>query len=145
MWEWAGHIYHFSPGSNHASTHMSLYTFDMSLNKYGCYIANMNHWAIILYRHIDPTFVYISIKMQPTSLHTAYIIAKYVPKTKMPVKCHICQLVLVQISDNCVSIYTSYDATKSVTRSTAIHTVHIIGICSWKNMPTTSHMYTPSH
>ena len=67
---------------------------------------------------------------KPNCNNTAYIIAKYVPETNSTLKCHICQLVHVQISDIYVIIYTSYEfsATKSVTRSTTIHTFYIIGI-----------------
>ena len=52
-----------------------------------------------LNRNTDPTFLYIS-------QDTSDIIPKYVPETNMPLKCYICQLLQVQISDNYVSIYT---------------------------------------
>ena len=43
---------------------MSPYPFDMSLNKYGFSIANMTHTAMIINKHVDPTFL-ISTNMQP--------------------------------------------------------------------------------
>ena len=58
--------------------------------------------------HIDPTLLYIQVQTQQSPTGTPNIIAKYVPETNMTLKCHICQLVHVQIWDNYVSIYTSY-------------------------------------
>ena len=46
----------------------------------------MSHTAIILYRHIDPTFLHIPITIQPPAAATSYIIMKYVPETYMPLK-----------------------------------------------------------
>ena len=83
---------------------MSLLTW----HKYGCYIANMSHTTIMLNSHIDPTYLPMSTKIQPTTAATSYINAKYVPEANMPLKCHICQLLHEQILNNCVSISTSY-------------------------------------
>ena len=46
---------------------------------------------------------------------------------------------------SCDAVGTSYSLTaiNSVTRSTAIHTFHNIGICLWINMPVTSPKYIP--
>ena len=48
----------------------------------------------------------------------------------MPLKFHTCQLLHVQVSDNYVSIYASYElnASNNVTNNTAIHIFHIIDI-----------------
>ena len=56
----------------------------MSLNKCGCDIANVGHTAIMLNGHIDPIFLQVSTKRQPTATVTSHIIAKYVPKLNMP-------------------------------------------------------------
>ena len=62
--------------------------------------------------------------------------------TNMFLKCHIWKLVHVQMAGNHVSIYTSCEVTViiSVTRSTSTHTFHIIGRCSWKNVPAIFHI-----
>ena len=51
--------------------------------------------------------------------------------------------ILVDPNNNYVSIYASYELSviTNVTRSTGIHTSHIIGIFLWTNMPATLHMY----
>ena len=51
----------------------------------------------------------------------------------------------MQLSDSYVNLCTSYElnAIYNVTRNTAVNTVHIIGIYSWKNMPARLHMYVP--
>ena len=60
---------------------------------------------------------------------------------------HICQILHVMISKNCVSIYTSYElnAMNNVTRSTGIHVFHITALCPWTNMPPTLYKYIPLH
>ena len=65
----------------------------------------------------------------------------------MPHVSHLCQLINVQIWDNYVSIYASYEPNtiNNVTRNTDIHTFHIIGICPWTNLPVTLHIYVPHH
>ena len=47
------------------------------------------HTATMLHRHTDPTFLYISTIIQPTATDALHIFAKYVPETKMPLKCHM--------------------------------------------------------
>ena len=51
--------------------------------------------------------------------------------------CHIYRLGHVHIWHNYASIHTSYELAtiNNVTRNTAIHTLHIVGICPWTNMP----------
>ena len=53
----------------------------------------------------------------------------------------------MQIWDNYVSIYASHElnAINNVTRSTIIHTLHIIGICPWINRHVTLYIYVPLH
>ena len=60
----------------------------------------------MLHRHMDPTFLHVSTKIQLTATVTLQIITKYVPEPNMPLKCHICRIVHVQISENYVSPYT---------------------------------------
>ena len=62
------------------------------------------------------------------------VIAMYVPNSNMLLiyhMSHMCQLLHVDICDNYVSIYLSYEpnATTKVIRNTDIHTFHIIAIC----------------
>ena len=85
--------------------------------------------------------------MQLAATATSHIIAKYVPKTNMPFKCHICKLVHVQIGDYNVSIYAPYDLTaiNNVIRSTGIHTFLIVGMCPRKNMPAILHIQVLLH
>ena len=76
-----------------------------------------------------------------------YTITIFVPTNQMPYGFHICLLFDVQIPDNYVSIYTSYQLTKinNATRNAAEHTFHITSICPYTNMPARSHMYAPLH
>ena len=66
------------------------------------------------------------------------------PTTNIPLKCHIWKF-HVQIWCNYFSIYATFELTaiNNVTRNTGIHTLQIIGICPWTNMPTILHMYIP--
>ena len=41
-------------------SHITVHIFDMPVNKYGLHMANMNHIAIMLNGHIDPTFMHMS-------------------------------------------------------------------------------------
>ena len=43
-------------------SHVNIHMFGMSLNKYGCHIANMRHTAIMLCDHTDPTFCIQTLK-----------------------------------------------------------------------------------
>ena len=47
------------------------------MNKYNFQIANMTHTAIMLYGHIDPTFLNVCTKTKPTTIFTSHIIALY--------------------------------------------------------------------
>ena len=62
----------------------------------------------------------------------------------MSLKCHIWQLVHVQIWDDCVILYALYElsASNNVTRSICIHTFHIIGMCPNKYACHTVHTHT---
>ena len=68
----------------------------MSQKEYSNLIAHMSHTAIMLYGHIDPTVLLTYAKTQPTVIATLNVIAMYVPKTNMPIKCQICKSVHVQ-------------------------------------------------
>ena len=61
------------------STPMSLYTYLMSLNKYGCHIANMTHTAITVLGHMDPKFLHMYAKPHPTTISTSDVTAMYRP------------------------------------------------------------------
>ena len=66
-------------------THHCTYILLISMNIFGCHIANISHAAIMLNGHIDPTLLQISTKMQSTVAGTfSHIIAKYVLETNMP-------------------------------------------------------------
>ena len=87
------------------------------------------HYCYSLY--IDPTLLHIEVQKITNCNFNYHAIAIFVATTNMPLKCHICQLVHVQMPDNYISIYTSYEPTaiNNVARDTGIHTFHIIGIC----------------
>ena len=70
---------------------------------------------------------------------------KYAPQ--MSYLYHIYKLVCMQISDNYISKYASYELTTidNMIRNTSIHTFHIIGIYPWTNIPTRLHIYFPVH
>ena len=75
--------------------------------------------------HIDPTFLHTS----PNATATSNIIAKCVPDTNMSYKCHIYTTYAIYLCTwAIVSICTLYQlkAINKVTRSTAIHIVHIM-------------------
>ena len=74
---------------HHISTPVSLYTFDMSRNKYDC--------LIMLGGYINPAFVYTSANTQLAEISTSHVIAMYIPTTNIPLKCHICQLLHMNI------------------------------------------------
>ena len=123
----------------------------MWLSKNGCHIANMSHTAIMLTGHIDQTSLHECARTQPTEISTWHVIAMYVPETSMPLKCHILfhtfKLVHVQIWDNYVSIFASYELTSinNVTRSIGTCIFKIIVIHLWTNMPPTLQIYIPLH
>ena len=58
--------------------------FEISLNKYGCQIANMNHTAIMLHEHTDSEFLHMCAKRQETPKSASHIIAMYVPAANIP-------------------------------------------------------------
>ena len=72
--------------------------------------------------HMDITLLHMQVQKEQSATATPYIIAKYVPGWITPLKCHMFKLVHVQIWDNYVSIYTSYEHTaiNSVSMSTTI-------------------------
>ena len=68
---------------------VTVHIFCMSLNKNGYHIPNMSFSAIMLNGYIDPTCLYMCIKIQPTAISTSHGIAIYITATNMPLKCHI--------------------------------------------------------
>ena len=108
------------------STPISLYMYLISLNKYGCHIANMTHnyYAKWAYR---PNILHLFAKIQPTSIYTSHNIAMYGLATNIP---HIQTISSARL--NYVAINTSYHSLKSTVwlgRSIPIHTFQIICIC----------------
>ena len=61
----------------------------ISHNKYGSHILNTAHKANILYGHVNPPFLHVYAKTQPTATSTSPVIAKYVQETNMPMKLDI--------------------------------------------------------
>ena len=129
------------------------YIWHMSLNKYGCYIINITHTAIMLNGHIDPTFLPISTKIQPCCTHNQLqqlfhtLLANMLPKQiwiSNATYCHICKLVHMTW-DSYVTIYHRYELQSTMQPGALVHTFHIIGISPYANMPATSHMYVPLH
>ena len=90
----------------------SLLHTSMSLNKYGCHIANMSFRAIWLHEHIDLALIYPNtVNCNSYFTHYCHICArnKYAPQ--LTNICHIYQLLCMQMGDNNVSIYASYEIT----------------------------------
>ena len=108
------HSYIMSP-----SACLCIHIWHTSLDKYGWHIANMTHTAIMRNEDSDLTFLSIPTKIQPTATPISHTIAKYVPETNMPFKCHMYVTY--------TSIYASYKLTaiNNVTRTTGEHTFHI--------------------
>ena len=151
----------------------------MSVNKYACHIASMNHTAIMLNGHIYPRPLYICVKTHATVMSTSHVVAMYVPAINMPLKWYTggsCLNWIFWEHENMSGLFTlnytrkrkniwqkiqakwesgltaeqlKWDppvyisTTTNVTRSTGIHTVHIIGICPRTNMPAALHIYVP--
>ena len=63
-------------GTNH-STRCLVNTFDIH------YSTNITHMVSILYRHVDPTFLYAYTKIQPTATSTSSVITTYVLETNV--------------------------------------------------------------
>ena len=70
-------------------SNVKVYTYLIPLNKYGCQISNMNHTAIMLNGHKDPTYLYMCLKTKAAALPTSHVIAMHVPASKMSLKYHI--------------------------------------------------------
>ena len=70
-------------------SHVTVCIFDISLNKYGCHTANISHTAIILNGHTNQKFLDTCAKTQQTAIPTSHLIVTYVPKTNIPLKCHL--------------------------------------------------------
>ena len=73
----------------HTYKNATVHTFDMSMSKYTCNIANMHHTAIKLNMHIEPTFLHKCAKTKLTAMSTSHVIIMYLPTTNMLLKCHM--------------------------------------------------------
>ena len=102
----------------------------MHLNKYASHIKCICATTLLLWYTYRPHFTAHKSHPKQSATGIPHIIAQYVPETNMPYQHHIGQLLHVQISNNYVSVYTSYELTASniVTSSITIPTFHIIGI-----------------
>ena len=82
-------------------------------------------------------------KKKTTAISTSQVIAMYVLTRNMLLKGHISKAVYVH--DISVWVYVSYELTaiSKMTRSTGVHTFHIIGICPWTNISPTLHIHVP--
>ena len=112
------------------------------------HIANVDHTAIMLNGHIDPTcFEHNYQNSTNYNNYFTHITAKYVPETDIPLKCHMYANQFIGRCVTAISVHISHEltATSNVTRSTGIHTFHNIGICPWTNMPVMLHEYVPLH
>ena len=91
----------------------------------------------------------VSLIAPSTSCDGKCVIAMYMPKTNMPLKCghinHMCSLVHVHIWDNYVSIYASYEpsAISNVSRNTDIHNFTLLVFAPEQNMTVKFHINVP--
>ena len=67
-----------------AITRSTVHIFDITLNKHGCHTLHIAHTANMLDGNIDPTFLHIYAKTQPTATSPLHVIAKYVQETNIP-------------------------------------------------------------
>ena len=79
---------------------------------------------------IEPTFLHMCAKTQATAIPTSHVIAMYVVATNMPLTCHICKLHITWHNYVIINALKELTWINSVTRSTCIHTFHIIGMCT---------------
>ena len=70
----------------------------------------MNHTAIMLNGHIDPSFLHMGTKTHPSAISNLHIIAMHVPATNIFLKCHI-------YSTYANQFMSAYDRTMSVKTS----------------------------
>ena len=83
---------------------------------------------IPLNNHLNMTNATITLMTQSASYDRKHIMAMYMHRTNVPLKCHTCQL--VQVHDITMSVYMPYVcAINNVTMNTGTHKVQIIGIC----------------
>ena len=108
-------------------TPLSLYTYLVSVNKYHCHITNMIHTAIMLDEHIDPTYLHISAKTQPTYISTSHVIAMYGSATNMPLYILHKQILHVHMTQLCQYKYPICN--QQCDDKHWCTYVHIIGIC----------------
>ena len=120
---------------------MPLFTLEHKLGYHNYKHEPNSHYTMWTY---SPN-IFVHIYQNTTNCNSYFKHYHQICARNIPLKCHICQLLHVQIEENYVSIYNSHEsmAIKNETRSTGICTFNIIGICPWKNMPATSHMYVP--
>ena len=130
----------------------------MSLNKYGCHIANISHTVIIINEHIGPTLCIHVLNHNWLQLFSLLCMCQRLIWTSNATYiCNMCKLVHVQTWENYINIYASYEltVTNSVTRSVGIH-ISTLLIYAPKQIflphciymfhfPTVFHIQTPHH
>ena len=124
------------------------------LNKYVSCITHIHPNAQLLLatcrshitRHTSPK------NPKQTTAPIYHVINLYAAATNMPFKCHLHQLLSVQIWGNYVHIYTSNELTamNNATWKTGIHIFHITGLCFLTDMSApcicvTLHLYCKLH
>ena len=89
----------------------------MSLYTYLTYVTDqiwLPHYKYELHYHYNkwacrPNIsAYVYVTTHPTTITTSHAIAMHMLETNMPLKCHICKLVHVQVGDMYVCIYALY-------------------------------------
>ena len=87
IWSMCTHIYHIWKDWYELCDQECCSYITYISEKYGFIIANLDHTTILLYGHIDPTFMHTYAKTQPITMSTSLVILKYVLY-----KCNICQI-----------------------------------------------------
>ena len=127
------------------STAMSLYTYLMPLNKYDCLTPNMIHTVIMLHGSIDPTFLHMCPKTQPTAT-SPYVIAMYGPATYILLNMPYIKIGSCEHITNCQYKYLKWTHCNQQCDQEHWYTYipHYLNI-ALTNMPPPSHMYVLLH
>ena len=113
----------------HRCTYISHY-WHMPFTRYACDYVHICPTVLLLWSTYRPNWLYVEVQKKKFATGTPQI-AKYVPETNMPLKCH--RYATYSYYFMC-SIYKSYELTaiNSVISSTVICEFHIFGIYTWK-------------
>ena len=64
--------------------------------------------AIMLNGHIDPTYLPLSTKTEPTATATSCVISKYIPGTNMALKCYVYANYFICTYETTMSVHTPH-------------------------------------